>query len=418
MGLRVKEPSQIVAQLNRLRSWVMPIAANIQKMVSGTYCQSPLSVFEWRLVPVFNGKGMRGEGLLCNKDPSLLQTSTFSHIGNMHLSSYGAASFSNITDAWFEEGKDFLCFSGSRENATCQHFTQLVWPTSSHVGCASQQCLRDGILWEIFACVYYPGGNWEMNGRLVTPYKRGPYCSLCTSSMSGCFQLWDYVGGLCEIPKNPCRMSCGPHGHLNATSCKCKCDQGFTGRVCQVRCSMQCLNGHFKEEECSCVCDVGYSGAECAEKVQFPFHSCDLTIDGTCFMVSSEANAYYGAKTHCQELGGILVQIHSQKVQDILVIYLSELEASNKVTNTDFETRNFWIGLTYKPPRDSFRWDTGELLRFSSFAFGQPDNQGFGNCVELQALSTFNWNDQHCKTRNRYICQHDAEHIAQWEEAR
>lgn len=33
-------------------------------------------------------------------------------------------------------------------------------------------------------------------------------------------------------------------------------------------------------------------------------------------------------------------------------------------------------GLTYKPLKDSFRWDTGEITRFSSFAFGQPDNQG------------------------------------------
>lgn len=30
----------------------------------------------------------------------------------------------------------------------------------------------------------------------------------------------------------------------------------------------------------------------------------------------------------------------------------------------------------------------------------------FGNCVELQASSAFNWNDQRCKTLNRYICLH------------
>lgn len=29
----------------------------------------------------------------------------------------------------------------------------------------------------------------------------------------------------------------------------------------------------------------------------------------------------------------------------------------------------------------------------------------FGNCVELQASAAFDWNDQRCKTRNRYICQ-------------
>ncbi|XP_034052900.1 C-type lectin domain family 18 member A-like [Gymnodraco acuticeps] len=404
-GLGVKEHSKIVAQHNRLRSRVNPMAANMQKM-------------EWSDKLALLAKDRAAS---CHTDPPDQQSSPLSHIGwNTHVSAHrGLTSVSDAIHSWFEEGNDFLYLSGQcRENATCQHYTQLVWATSSHVGCASQLCLREGDLWEMFVCAYYPGGNWEVNGRLVTPYKTGLYCSLCTSSMSGCFRLWDHVGRLCEIPKNPCRMSCGQHGHLNISSCKCTCDRGFTGRLCQVRCSVQCVHGRFKEEECSCLCNVGYGGAECAEKVQFPFHSCDAMIDGDCFVVSSEADTYYGAKSHCQGRGGILAQIHNQKVQDILAFYISQLETSNEVTNTDFETRNFWIGLTYKPLKDSFRWDTGEIPRFSSFAFGQPDNQGFGNCVELQASSAFNWNDQRCKTQNRYICLHAAEHIGRWEDGR
>lgn len=37
-----------------------------------------------------------------------------------------------------------------------------------------------------------------------------------------------------------------------------------------------------------------------------------------------------------------------------------------------------WLppGLTYKTSKASFRWDTGEPSTFTSFAFGQPDNQG------------------------------------------
>ncbi|KAF7656445.1 hypothetical protein LDENG_00041080 [Lucifuga dentata] len=152
--------------------------------------------------------------------------------------------------------------------------------------------------------------------------------------------------------------------------------------------------------------------------VQFPFHGCDIMIDGECFTVSPEADTYYGAKSHCQDRGGILAQIHNQKVQDILAFYLDQLGRNNEVTDFDFETHNFWIGLTHKPLKDSFQWDTGDVPEFSSFAFGQPDNQGFGNCVELQASSAFNWNDQCCKTRNRYICQHAAEHISRWEAGR
>ncbi|XP_041715784.1 C-type lectin domain family 18 member A isoform X2 [Coregonus clupeaformis] len=366
-GLGVKEHFLIVTQHNRLRSRVTPMAANMQKM-------------DWSEKLVLLAQE-RAES--CHTDPSP-QDQQLRHIGwNTHHSVHATTSFAEVIHSWFEEGRDYMYLSGQcRENATCQHYTQLVWATSSNVGCARQLCLRGDALWELFVCAYSPGGNWEVNGRLVVPYKAGFSCTLCTSSMSGCFRLWDHVGGLC------------------------------------VRCSVKCVHGRYKEEECSCKCDVGYGGAECAEKQQFPFHSCDMRIDGECFMVSPEADTYYRAKTRCQERGGILAQIHNQKVQDILAFYLSQLETSNEVTDPDFKTCNFWIGLTYKPLKDSFRWDSGEIPTYSSFAFGQPDNQGFGNCVELQASSAFNWNDQRCKTRNRYICQYAPEHIALWEVGR
>lgn len=210
-------------------------------------------------------------------------------------------------------------------------------------------------------------------------------------------------------------MSCRNGAHLNVSSCQCVCAPGYTGRFCQVRCSMRCLHGKFRQEECSCLCDAGYGGAECGTRVPFPFHACDVRIDSDCFTVSPEADTYYGAKAKCQEKGAMLAQIRSQKVQDILAFYLSRLESSNRVMDTDFDTRNFWIGLTYKTSKASFRWDTGEPSAFASFAFGQPDNQGFGNCVEMQAAAAFNWNDQRCKTRNRYICQFAQEHISRWQ---
>lgn len=45
-----------------------------------------------------------------------------------------------------------------------------------------------------------------------------------------------------------------------------------------------------------------------------------------------------------QGKGGVLAQIENQKVQDILAFYLGRLETTNEVTDSDFETRNFWIG--------------------------------------------------------------------------
>ncbi|XP_041506170.1 C-type lectin domain family 18 member A-like isoform X3 [Microtus oregoni] len=367
-ALSRKESFLILSLHNRLRSQVQPPAANMQRM---DWSESLARIAQARAA-------------LCgiSATPNLASFPRHTpQVGwNVQLLPVGSASFVEVVNLWFAEGLQYR--HGNAEcahNATCTHYTQLVWATSSQLGCGRHLCSVDQAVMETFVCAYSPGGNWDVNGKTIAPYKKGSWCSLCTASVSGCFKAWDHAGGLC------------------------------------VRCSVQCVHGRFREEECSCICDVGYGGAQCATKVHFPFHACDLRIDGDCFMVSSEADTYYGAKTKCQGKGGVLAQIESQKVQDILAFYLGRLETTNEVTDSDFETRNFWIGLTYKASKDSFRWTTGEHQSFTSFAFGQPDNQGFGNCVEMQAFAAFNWNDQRCKTRNRYICQFAQKHISLWE---
>uniref|UniRef100_A0A8C9GBN9 C-type lectin domain family 18 member A n=1 Tax=Piliocolobus tephrosceles TaxID=591936 RepID=A0A8C9GBN9_9PRIM len=410
-ALTRKESFLLLSLHNRLRSWVQPPAADMRRL-------------DWS--DSLAQLAQAGAALCGTPIPSLVSAPwrTLQVGWNVQLLPAGSASFVEVVSLWFAEGQRYSHTAGEcARNATCTHYTQLVWATSSQLGCGRHLCSAGQAVTEAFVCAYSPGGNWEVNGKTIVPYKKGAWCSLCTASVSGCFRAWDHAGGLCEVPRNPCRMSCQNHGRLNISTCHCHCPPGYTGRYCQVRCSLQCVHGRFREEECSCVCDVGYGGAQCATKVRFPFHTCDLRIDGDCFVVSSEADTYYRARMKCQRKGGVLAQIESQKVQDILAFYLGRLETTNEVTDSDFETRNFWIGLTYKTAKDSFRWATGEHQAFTSFAFGQPDNQGlvwlraamgFGNCVELQASAAFNWNDQRCKIRNRYICQFAQEHISRW----
>nr|XP_012627925.1 C-type lectin domain family 18 member A isoform X3 [Microcebus murinus] len=331
-ALSRKESFLLLSLHNRLRSRVHPPAANMQRM---DWSESLARLAQARAA-------------LCGT-PGPSPASAL-HVGwNEQLQPAGLASFAEVVSLWFAEGQRYSHAAAEcAHNATCARYTQLVWATSSQLGCGRHLCSMGQAAVEAFVCAYSPGGNWEVNGKTIVPYKKGAWCSLCTASVSGCFKAWDHAGGLCA-------------------------------------------------------------------KVHFPFHTCDLRIDGDCFMVSSEADTYYGAKLKCQRKGGLLAQIESQKVQDILAFYLGRLETTNEVTDSDFETRNFWIGLTYKTAKDSFRWTTGEHQAFTSFAFGQPDNQGFGNCVELQASAAFNWNDQRCKTRNRYICQFAQEHISRWD---
>jgi pathogenesis-related protein 1 len=42
----------------------------------------------------------------------------------------------------------------------CGHYTQVVWRTSTQVGCGVASCLgSDGLTWEIWICNYAPAGN-------------------------------------------------------------------------------------------------------------------------------------------------------------------------------------------------------------------------------------------------------------------
>ncbi|XP_068117023.1 C-type lectin domain family 18 member A-like [Hyperolius riggenbachi] len=402
-GLGEKEIFALVSLHNKLRGSVHPPAANMRKMAWSEELES------WALAVTSQCH------LTAPADPQ---------VGwNMQSFPAGTMSIADVIELWYRQGEDYdFQRAQCATNRTCNLYTQtldmvtldelqistaqLVWATSWQVGCAINSCTSPQGDHDMAVCAYFPGGNWNIRGHVISPYQPGPWCSLCTATWSGCFKYWEQRGALCEVPRNPCRVSCGDYGRLNMSSCQCHCATGYTGLYCQVRCGTRCVHGQYKEDECSCICTAGYGGAECTEKLPPSFPSCDILSDGLCFTLSSQLQPYYRAKKHCQRKGGILAEVTTQKAQDILAYFLAHLEDSNKVTDGDLQARNHWIGLTYKTSFSSFRWDSGEPFIFQSFALGQPDNHGFGNCVEMRSSSGFNWNDQRCKVQNHYICQY------------
>uniref|UniRef100_H3ALY4 SCP domain-containing protein n=1 Tax=Latimeria chalumnae TaxID=7897 RepID=H3ALY4_LATCH len=232
---------------------------------------------------------------------------------NIHVFPRGSLSITDIIDLWFKEGRDYNYHTGQcLENSTCSHYTQLGWAFSMVCVCGCHRSQRVAEL-EKFMSSRGGGGNWEMNGQVIVPYKKGAWCTLCTSAMSGCFKSWDHVGGICDIYQYPCLSTVSISIYLSV-SIHVPISTSYLHRLCPVRCSVQCIHGRYKEEECSCQCHVGYGGAECRERLRFPFHICDLRIDGDCFMVSSEADTYYGAKAKCQVKGAVAAQLRSTAV--------------------------------------------------------------------------------------------------------
>lgn len=63
----------------------------------------------------------------CRLDAAPPEQSLGEHVGwNVQQVPHGEASFSEVIDAWFLEGRDYLYLNGQcRENSTCQHYTQV-----------------------------------------------------------------------------------------------------------------------------------------------------------------------------------------------------------------------------------------------------------------------------------------------------
>lgn len=60
-------------------------------------------------------------------------------------------------DAWYNEISDYD-YSNPGFSDSTGHFTQLVWASTTQVGCGYKDCSRDG--WGLYiACEYSPRGN-------------------------------------------------------------------------------------------------------------------------------------------------------------------------------------------------------------------------------------------------------------------
>uniref|UniRef100_A0A2I3TB18 Uncharacterized protein n=1 Tax=Pan troglodytes TaxID=9598 RepID=A0A2I3TB18_PANTR len=396
-ALNRKESFLLLSLHNRLRSWVQPPAADMRRLVSTR--------------PSWPGPLAQARAALCGTPPEPgVRPVAHLQVGwNNAAACPGLASFVDSCQPMVCRGQRVQ----PRGRRVCSqrhlhHYTQVVFScaaTSSQLGCgAAPVPLQARQRIEAFVCAT-PPGNWEVNRKTIVPYKKGAWCSLCTASVSGCLQKPGTMQGGRLLPgcweetlfsDESLSHELQNHGRLNISTCHCHCPPATRADTAKVR--------HWSLARSARVLSVtyGYGGAQCA----FSFHTCDLRIDGDCFMVSSEADTYYRARMKCQERRGAGPDQEPEKCRTSLPFYLGQpCRPSNEVCiDSDFETR------TVLHAKDSFRWHQA----FTSFP-PHPGLQGLAICrgAALQLPSTGTTHPP-AKTRNRYICQFAQEHISRW----
>jgi len=134
---------------------------------------------------------------------------------NLAMSSSSRYKAASGVNGWIGEEKfynfDTLeCQGGWKP---CGHLTQVITARTEWIGCALK---RDcpGTWKSLLVCNYFPGND------IRTTFAHGAPCSACPGAKC--------ENGLCACD-NP---NCGRHGRLNVKTCKCACEDMYSGAAC------------------------------------------------------------------------------------------------------------------------------------------------------------------------------------------
>lgn len=178
-AIRWSDREEIIQLHNKLRSGVYPTASNMEYMVWDDELER--SATHW------------AEQCQWDHGPHDLLRSIGQNLG-VHWGRYRPPAFH--VQAWYDEVKDYTypypheCNPWCPDRCSgpmCTHYTQLVWATTSRVGCAVHVCPQMNVWGEIWenavylVCNYSPKGNWIGEA----PYKHGRPCSQCPPSYGG-----------------------------------------------------------------------------------------------------------------------------------------------------------------------------------------------------------------------------------------
>ncbi|XP_058498876.1 R3H domain containing-like [Solea solea] len=164
-----REINALLDYHNRVRSQVFPPAANMEHMLWDEGLAK--SADSW--------------ASLCIWDHG--PTQAMKYMGqNLSITSGRYQSITDLIRTWYDERHHFS-YPNRCTGSICSHYTQMVWASTSRVGCAVRKCSSVhvfGSSWReatLLVCNYSIKGNWAGEA----PYKTGRPCSVCPSSYGG-----------------------------------------------------------------------------------------------------------------------------------------------------------------------------------------------------------------------------------------
>uniref|UniRef100_A0A5K3F1M9 SCP domain-containing protein n=1 Tax=Mesocestoides corti TaxID=53468 RepID=A0A5K3F1M9_MESCO len=149
---------------NQVREGVFPTASNMQ-LLSYSYELERLAM-QWVAQ-------CRWE----HPDPKIY--TQYRGIGQ-NLALYGGyvPTFTKMAEGWYNEVANYTYYNNHCSHV-CGHYTQMVWASTTHLGCAMRRCDNIAPHWPkpvyLMACQYAPGGNFYG----MRPYDAGQTCSKC-----------------------------------------------------------------------------------------------------------------------------------------------------------------------------------------------------------------------------------------------
>ncbi|KAK3105709.1 hypothetical protein FSP39_003936 [Pinctada imbricata] len=124
----------------------------------------------------------------------------------------------------------------------------------------------------------------------------------------------------------------------------------------------------------------------------------------SCYLIALQPATWAEAESFCMAADGTLVEIESQDESDFL-----EEQLRNRHGNKSTLYNSYWIGGNDVQVEGDFRWyRTNSPLTYTDWNPGQPDDASTNeDCMELQGIFSYHWNDMDCTRREHFISSAD-----------